>query len=252
MSERWLDLQSTDRMAQVGNVLVEQAGMALLSDAYKFPQVTEGHIQSVTADGVMKVDGPFNEYVKTAMMFKTDDRTSEFGTWNHTEIVDLNGRPLSKVDMTNMGVINPFSNSKLSNVLLTGKLNSHTDFWAPDGSKQFSLDGWSKFDPKDFSPGGMKGNQYPDLGTPYATDTTNTISDPKGNYLGEFHLVARQKDRPNVLGITATFMRSGTYMGDVEAVLTVDPAKRDCATFQITRKYAPPPPPAPEPKKPAS
>lgn len=235
-----VDLKPEDRMAQAGIVLVEQVGMTLLSDAYKFPQSTTSHIKAAD-DGTLTIDGPIDETIKTSMMFKKDDKTTQFGTWNHTEMADASGKTFAKADQVNMGF--------LLDVLLTGKMGSHTDFRAADGSILFSLDGLTMLDPRDRSPGTMTGRSLPDPGKPYTNDTTSTVKDSAGNYLGDVHIVAKPDAQGNVLDIMATYKYKNTYVGDIEAIITVDPKDHHNATLKIMKEYNPPPPPPDPPPK---
>jgi hypothetical protein len=229
-----VELKPEDRMAQAGIVLVEQVGMSLFSDAYSFPKTTQGHMQTVDRDGTLKIDGPVDELVKTSMMFKKDESTTQFGTWNHLEATDGSGKSLAKVDQVNMGF--------LLDVLLSGKMGSHTDFRGSDGRVQFSLDGLTVLTPHDSSAGTMSGKTLPDPGKPYTNDTTSTIKDADGNYVGDVHVTARPTGKGNVLDINATYNYKDTYVGDIEAIITVDPANHNKASFEIKKAYNPPPP----------
>jgi hypothetical protein len=242
---KYVDLKPADRMTQAGLAIVEEAGMAFFSEAYKFPEVTTGHMRTVDNQGTLKIDGPVNEFAKTSMIFKADDSTTQFGTWQHTEMIDASGHVLQKIDLVNMAKINPFNDLDLEPVMITGKMGTRTDFRGPDGAVQFSLQGKTIYDPRDYSPGGMSGNKLPDPGKPYTHDSRNTITDAAGNYVGDIALVAKPVGQGNVLDITAKFSSKGNYIGDVEALITVDPYDQRNADFQIRRKYDPPPPPKP-------
>jgi hypothetical protein len=61
------------------------------------------------------------------------------------------------------------------------------------------------------------------------------------------HLVAKPKGAGNVLDITASYSKQGTYVGDIEAIITVDPNNHNNATIQIMQEYNPPPPAPPTP-----
>jgi hypothetical protein len=231
-----INLKPEDRMSQVGMILAEQAGLSLLSDTYKFPETNTGHMQ-VTTDGLMKIDGPLDTYARTSMMFKKDDKTTQFGTWNHTEFLDQNGNATAKVDQVNMGF--------LLDVLITNKMGSHSDFTGADGKPMLSLDGMTMMTPKDGSAGALGGTALPDPGKTYTNDSSYTIKDAAGNYLGDVHMMAKPKGAANVLDITAAFSVKGNYVGDIEEIITVDPNDHSRSSFQLLQEYNPPPPPPP-------
>ena len=175
-----VDLKPADRIAEAGVMIVQQAGMALLSDAYQFPTVTGGKISPEGADGTLKVEGPFNELLKTFMKERHDDKSTYFGTWTHTDVMDRMRRNLTGKDEVNGG--------DFLVVLANNRLGSHTDFKLPDGTLAFQMDGQTQLTPKD---GVIR-------------DATNTITDSAGNYLGEMHLVAKPT-AGNVLNVTAQY-----------------------------------------------
>lgn len=222
-----VEMKPQDRIAQAGILLVEQAGMALVSDAYKFPNTSTGHIQSIGNDGTLKIDGAFNETVKTTMKARHDDKSTYFAIWNHTDVVDSLGQS-HNVDQINGG--------DFLTVLVNNRLGSHTDFKANDGSTQLQMDGQTAFTPKD----GV------------INDSSNVIKDAAGNYLGEVHIVAKPTQNPNVLGIAAQYKYHDIYLGDVGALITLDPnSGYKTADFQIEQVYNPPPPAPPPAAAPA-
>ncbi len=218
-----VDLKPSDRLAEAGIMVVQQAGMALLSDAYQFPQVTNGKMAPEGNDGTLRVEGPFNELLKTFMKERHDNNSTYFGTWTHTDVTDRLGRSLSSKDEVNGG--------DFLVVLTNNRLGSHTEFKRADGSLQFQMDGQTQLTPKD---GVIR-------------DSVNTITDAAGNYIGEVHLVAKPS-QANVLNINAQYKFRDTYLGDVELIMTLDPSTNyQSADIALSKKYNPPPPPPPVP-----
>jgi hypothetical protein len=246
---QYVELTPANRIAQAGMVLVEQVGMSLLSDAYKFPENSKGQIKTVGNDNILKFDGPVDETVKTFMMYKQDEKTKEIGTWNHTESIDADGKTQATIDQVNRGF--------LLDVLLTGKLGSHTDFKGPDGAVQIKMDGFTVLTPKDLTPGSSPPGGSWDLpmkGNVYVADSTNTISTPDGKYLADLHLTAKPGAERNTLDIIATYTRKldpppvvlpgqpvpgPTQLGSVEMVITVDPNNQKNADYQLIVKNPP-------------
>lgn len=222
-----IEIKAQDRIAQAGILLVEQAGMALLSDAYKFPQNTKGTIEAVGNDGTLKIEGPVNETMKSSLVAKREEHGSYMGLWNHTEI-NRNGQTQ---------VVDQVMGGDFLVVLVNNKLANHIDFKNPDGSVEFQMEGQTTFTPKD----GV------------INDSTSTVSDGAGNYLGDVHIVAKPSKQPNGLEISAQYSYKGTYLGDVGAVMLLDPSRQfRHAEFQLLRRWSPPPPaplptPAPAP-----
>ena len=241
-----VELTPANRIAQASMVVAEQVGMSFLSDVYRFPASSQGHVQIARNDGLLKFDGPVDEYVKTSMMYKQDETTKEIGTWNHTETLDGNLRTQETIDQVNRGF--------LLDVLLTGKLGSHTDFKAPDGSLQLKMDGFTVLTPSDkpgtVPPGGKW--PLPVTGDVYVSDWTNTLKAPDNTYLGEVHLTAKPvPGQGNSLDIIAIYTRTAapigtnppviTPLGSVEMVVTVDPNTQQSADYQLFVKNPPPP-----------
>lgn len=219
-----VEMKAGDRLAEAGILLTEQAGMALISDAYKFPQVQRGTIKPEGNDGTLKIEGPVHQLLRTSMKERHDEGSSYFATWTHSDVMDPIGRSLSSKDQ--------IAGGDFLVVLANNRLGSHTDFKAADGSTKLQMDGQTQLTPKD---GVIR-------------DAINTITDANGNYLGEVHLVAKPT-QPNVLNITASYKFKDTYLGDVELVMTLDPNNQfKSADFQLQQKYNPPPfVPAPTP-----
>ena len=214
-----VELKPADKLAEAGIMLVQQAGMSLLSDSYQFPQALRGKITPDDKDGSLNVQGPFNESLKTFMKERHDEKTTYFGTWTHTDVMDQSHRNISTKDEVNGG--------EMMVVLATNRLGSHTDFKRADGSLQFKMDGQTQLTPKD---GVIR-------------DATNVFTDENGNYIGEMHLVAKPV-AGNMLGIAAQYKYHDTYLGDVELVMTLDPnTQYSSADIQLAKKYNPPPPP---------
>lgn len=217
-----VDIKPQDRIAQAGILLVEQAGMSLLSDAYKFPEQTRGHIDSVGADGTLQMSGSVNETIKSTLVAKHEEHGSYMGLWNHTEIKDQRG---------NTQTVDQVMGGDLLVVLTNNRLANHIDFKDSNGQLQYQMEGQTQFTPKD----GV------------INDSSSTISDADGNYLGEMHIVAKPSAKQrNGLEITATFKYHDTYLGDVGAFMILDPDKQyRSADFQLVQRYDPPPPPPP-------
>lgn len=212
-----VEMKPGDRIAEAGILLAEQAGMALISDAYRFPQVLSGTIKPEGSDGTLKIEGPVHQLVKTTMKERHDSGSTYFATWTHSQVMDPIGRTLSTKDQVAGG--------DFLVVLTNNRLGSHTDFKAADGNLKIQMDGQTQLTPKD---GVIR-------------DATNTITDAAGNYLGEMRLVARPT-QANVLNITASYKFKDTYLGDVELVMTLDPKTQyTSADIQIQQKYNPPP-----------
>lgn len=219
-----IDIKPQDRIAQAGILLVEQAGMSLLSDAYQFPQQTRGHIDTVSGDGVLHITGPVDETMKTTLTAKHEDHGTYMGFWNHTE--NKNSQGMTQVVDQVMG-------GDMLVVLVNNKLANHIDFKDLNGQIQYQMEGQTLFTPKD----GV------------INDSTSTISDADGNYLGEVHIVAKPAAKtPNGLEITATYKYHETYLGDVGAVMLLDSKSQfKSADFELMQRYDPPPPPQPAP-----
>jgi hypothetical protein len=247
---RNVELTPANRIAQASMVLVEQVGMSLLSDAYKFPESSKGHIKTVNDAGLLKFDGPVDEYVKTSMMYKQDEKTKQIGTWNHTECLDADGKTQATVDKVNMGY--------LLDVLISGKLGSHTDFKGVDGGVQIKMDGLEQLTPHDTSPQPTPppgGWSLPMTGNIYIADSTNKISAPDGTYIADVQLTAKPGTDRNTIDIVAVYTRKvdpppvvvpGTpppqpiALGSVEIIVTVDPNTHKNADFQLLVKGPPP------------
>lgn len=212
-----VEVKPADRLAEAGIVLVQQAGMALLSDAYQFPASNTGKITPSGNDGTLSIQGPYSEYVKTFMK-ERDDGKAYFGTWTHTDILDAQKKKVSAKDEVNGG--------DFTVILVNNRLGSHTDFKDGNGGLLFQMDGQTQLTPKD---GVIR-------------DAVNVLSDSSGNYMGEVHLVAKPV-AGNVLGIVAQYKHHDAYLGDVELVMTLDPKTNyTSADIQIAKKWNPPPP----------
>ncbi len=215
-----VEVKPADRLAEAGIVLVQQAGMALVNDAYQFPVVSSGKIVPSGNDGTLSVKGPYDEYLKTFMKQRDDGKTY-FGTWTHTDILDSQKQKNSVKDEVNGG--------DFTVILVNNRLGSHTDFKDANGDTLFQMDGQTQLTPKD---GVIR-------------DSINVLSDNAGNYMGEVHLVAKPV-AGNVLDVTAQYRYHDTYLGDVELVMTLDPKTNyTSADIQIAKKWNPPPPPPP-------
>ena len=217
-----IDIKPQDRIAQAGILLVEQAGMSLLSDAYKFPEQTRGHIDSVGADGTLQIDGSADETMKSSLLAKHEDRGTYMGLWNHTEIKDRQGKTQ---------VVDQVMGGDMLVVLVNNRLANHIDFKDDNGQVQYQMEGQTQFTPKD----GV------------INDSTSTISDASGNYLGEVHIVAKPAAKQaNSLEITASYKYHDTYLGDVGAIMILDQQNHyRSADFQLLQRYNPPPPVTP-------
>ncbi|MBX9685172.1 MAG: hypothetical protein K2X27_00645 [Candidatus Obscuribacterales bacterium] len=214
-----IELKAQDRITQAGILIVEQLGLTLLLDSYKFPEPHQGKMKTVANDGTLKIEGPVNELLKSSMIKKKDDKSTYFGIWNHTEITDPAGHKSSSDEV--MG-------GDFLVVLVNNRLATHTDFKGENGDLQLKMDGQSMFTPRD----GVTIN-----------DLINTVTDANGNYLGEFHLTAKSS-KPNMLEINASYKYHELYLGDVEAHINLDPEDLyRSASFEVEQKYNPPPPP---------
>lgn len=225
-----VDIKPQDRIAQAGILLVEQAGMSLLSDAYKFPEQTQGHVDSLGGEGTLNISGPVDETLKSSLVAKHEDRGTYMGLWNHTEIKDKQG---------NSQVVDQVMGGDMLVVLVNNRLANHIDFRDNSGQVQYQMEGQTQFTPKD----GV------------INDSTSTISDANGNYLGEVHIVAKPSAKqPNGLEITASYKYHDTYLGDVGAMMLLDPTNQyHSADFQLVQRYNPPPaPPPPAPTQPGT
>ncbi len=235
-----IDLKASDEIAQAGMVLVEQVGMTLLSDAYKFPKTSGGKMETDDL-GTVKVDGVVDQVIKMKMLYKQDEASKYIGSWNHLDIKDSTGVPMMTVDKVNGGY--------LLDILLTNKLGTHADFRGADGQLKVQMDGLTALIPNDAAKpaeGKSLNNMVPNMGV---ADATNRIKDADGNYLADMRMVAKPKGEGNVLDIVATLSRGETQLGSVQMILTIDPKNIKKGDYKIIMHDPPPPePPAPAPK----
>lgn len=233
-----IDLKASDEIAQAGMVLVEQVGMTLLNDAYKFPKTSGGKMETDDL-GTVKVDGAVDQVIKMKMLYKQDEASKYIGSWNHLDIKDSTGIPMMTVDKVNGGY--------LLDILLTNKLGTHADFRGSDGRLMVQMDGRTSLIPNDAAKpaeGKSLENMVPNMGV---ADASGTIKDPDGNYLGDIRLVAKPRGSGNVLDIVATMSKGETQLGSVQMILTIDPKNIRKGDYKIFMHDPPPPPPAPLP-----
>lgn len=230
-----IDLKASDEIAQAGMVLVEQVGMTLLSDAYKFPKSSGGKMETDDL-GTVKIDGAVDQVIKMKMLYKQDEASKYIGSWNHLDIEDSSGVPMMTVDKVNGGY--------LLDILLTNKLGTHADFRGANGDLKVQMDGRTALIPHDATKpaeGSNFNNVVPNMGV---ADSTSTIKDPDGNYIGEMRLLAKpKKGADNVLDIVASYSKGETQLGSVQMILTIDPKNVRKGDYKIIMHDPPPPPP---------